>query len=73
VIRISFGGGVIVSRHDLEDSLDGQLAAYEAEFGGLAEFLLRRRFPNLIRVMHSRNGKPGCRNWAVPMWGDENP
>ena len=57
VIKISFGCGVLGSLHDLEDSLDGQLAAYEADYGGSSELSLRRRFANLIKAMHTQTGR----------------
>lgn len=57
VIKISFGGGVLGSRHDLEDSLDGQLASYESDYGGVAELSLRRRFANLMKAMHTQTGQ----------------
>jgi len=57
VLKISFGGGVFGSRHELEDSLDGQFASFEADFGGLPELSLRRRFANLIKAMHIRTGQ----------------
>ena len=57
VIKLSFGGGVLVSRHDLADSLDGQLASYEAEYGGDSDLSLRRRFANLIKAMHLQSGQ----------------
>ena len=57
VIRISFGGGVIASRIELEDSLDGQFASYETDYGGMSELSLRRRFANLIKLMHSSTGR----------------
>jgi hypothetical protein len=57
VIKISFGGGVLVSRPDLDDSLDGQLASYEADHGGNSKLSLRRRFANLIKAMHLQSGQ----------------
>jgi hypothetical protein len=57
VIKISFGGGVLVSRYDLEDTLDGQLASYEADYGGNPKLSLRRRFANLIKAMHLQSGQ----------------
>ena len=57
VIRISFGGGVLGSRCELEDSLDGQLASYEANPEALGGMSLRRRFVNLIKDLHSKSGQ----------------
>ena len=58
VIRISFGSGVLASRTDLSDSMDGQLLHYEIGAGlngtGLS---LRRRFMKLIIVLHEKTGQ----------------
>ena len=57
VIRISFGGGVLGSRCELEDSLDGQLASYEANPEASGGMSLRRRFVNLIKDLHGKSGQ----------------
>jgi hypothetical protein len=58
VIHISFGGGVLASRADLVDSIDGQLLRHEIRAGvdgtGLS---IRRRFMNLIIALHEQNGR----------------
>jgi hypothetical protein len=41
----------------LEDSLDGQLASYEANPEALGGMSLRRRFVNLIKDLHSKSGQ----------------
>ncbi|HIJ88010.1 MAG TPA: ATP-binding protein [Desulfuromonadales bacterium] len=57
VIRISFGGGVLGSRAELEDSLDGQLASYESNPEASAGASLRRRFVHLIKDLHRKCGQ----------------
>ncbi|WP_028325366.1 ATP-binding protein [Desulfatirhabdium butyrativorans] len=58
VIKISFGGGVLGSREDLIDSIDGQMLRYESGSGlqGIG-FSIRRRFMNLIIALHEQTGK----------------
>ncbi len=57
VIKISFGGGVLGSREDLIDSIDGQMLRYESGSGlqGIG-FSIRRRFMNLIIALHEQTG-----------------
>jgi hypothetical protein len=58
VIHISFGGGVLVSRADLVDSIDGQLLRHEIRAGvDGAGLSIRRRFMNLIIALHEQNGR----------------
>jgi hypothetical protein len=58
VIRISFGGGVLGSRADLSDSIDGQLLRHETGAGlDGAGLSIRRRFTNLIIGLHEKTGR----------------
>lgn len=58
VIRLSFGGGVLASRADLEDSLDGQLQRHETALAISGQGLsLRRRFGNLIAGLHEKTAQ----------------
>jgi hypothetical protein len=58
VIHISFGGGVLGSRADLADSIDGQLLRFEINAGIEGKNLsLRRRFTNLVIGLHEQTGR----------------
>jgi len=58
VIRISFGGGILTSGADLQDSLDGQLLRYETALGLAQQQLsMRRRLSHLIATWHERSGE----------------
>ena len=58
VIRISFGGGVLGSRADLSDSIDGQLLRHETGAGlDGAGLSIRRSFTNLIIGLHEKTGR----------------
>ncbi|MBK6998553.1 MAG: ATP-binding protein [Rhodoferax sp.] len=58
VIRISFGGGMVRSVKNLEQSLDQQLHALERQFGLAAEFPdANSRFKELITHIAERTGQ----------------
>ncbi len=58
VLRISFGGGVLGSRKELDDSLDGQLQRYEHQSGCCGQGIsIRRRFENLIHHLSTQTGQ----------------
>lgn len=58
VIRISFGGGVLGSRNDLDQSLHHQLTYHEQRAGFAATFPDHRsRFIELIRRLHDQAGQ----------------
>ena len=58
VIRISFGGGVLGSRNDLDQSLHHQLTYHEQRAGFSATFPDHRsRFMELIRRLHDQTGQ----------------
>ncbi len=58
VIRISLGAGVVQSRAELEDVLDGQLLGLELRCGLKQQDLsIRRRFSHLIEQQHLQTGQ----------------
>jgi hypothetical protein len=58
VIRISFGAGVVHSRAELGDVLDGQLLSLEISCGLKQQNLsIRRRFSHLIEQLHAQTGQ----------------
>ena len=58
VIRISFGGGVLGSRKDLDESIHHQLSYHEQRAGFAASFPDHRsRFMELIRSLSDRAGQ----------------
>ena len=58
VIRISFGGGVVRDRLDLEATLHQQLSYHEGRFDQPAAFPdIRSRFLELIRLVHAQTGR----------------
>ena len=58
VIRISFGGGVVRDRLDLEATLHQQLSYHEGRFDLPAAFPdIRSRFLELIRLVHAQTGQ----------------
>jgi hypothetical protein len=58
VIRISFGAGVVQSRADLDDVLDGQLLSMELRCGlSQSDLSIRRRFSHLIEQLHAQTGE----------------
>ena len=66
VLRISFGGGVVRDRLDLEATLHQQLSYHEGRFDLPAAFPdIRSRFLELIRLVHDQTG------WRVVILIDE--
>ena len=58
VIRISFGGGVVRDRFDLDATLHQQLSYHEGRFAVPAAFPdIRSRFQELIRLVHAQTGR----------------
>ena len=58
VLRISFGGGVVRDRFDLEATLHQQLSYHERRFDLPAAFPdMRSRFLELIRLIHEKTGQ----------------
>ena len=58
VLRISFGGGVVRDRLDLEATLHQQLSYHEGRFDLPAAFPdIRSRFLELIRLVHDQTGR----------------
>ena len=58
VIRISFGGGVVRDRFDLEATLHQQLSYHEGRFELPAAFPdIRSRFLELLRLVHAQTGR----------------
>jgi len=58
VIRISLGAGVLHSRAELDDALDGQLLRLELLCGLAQQDLsIRRRFSHLIECLHTQTGQ----------------
>ncbi len=58
VISISFGGGVVRDRPDLEATLHQQLSYHEGRFALPAAFPdIRSRFHELIRLVHAQTGR----------------
>ncbi len=58
VIRISFGGGVVRDRADLEATLHQQLSYHEGRFCLPAAFPdIRSRFLELFRLVHAQTGR----------------
>ena len=58
VLRISFGAGVVQSRAELEDVLDGQLLSQELRCSLKQQDLsIRRRFSHLIEQLHAQTGE----------------
>jgi hypothetical protein len=58
VIRISFGGGVVKDRSDLDATLHQQLSYHEGRFGFSAAFPdIRSRFLELIRRVREQTGQ----------------
>jgi hypothetical protein len=58
VLRISFGGGVVRGRPDLDATLHQQLSYHEERFGFPAAFPdIRSRFLELIRLVHEQTGQ----------------
>jgi len=58
VIRLSFGGGVLGSRHELDESLHQQLSYQEKRFNLPAAFPDNRsRFMELIRLVSEQTGQ----------------
>ena len=58
VIKLSFGGGVVRNRFDLDASLHQQLSHHEGRFGLPAAFPdIRSRFLELIRLVREQTGQ----------------
>ncbi|MFZ4857864.1 MAG: ATP-binding protein [Desulfuromonadaceae bacterium] len=58
VIKISFGGGVVKDRLELDATMHQQLSYHEGRFGFPAAFPdIRSRFLELIRLVHEKTGQ----------------
>jgi hypothetical protein len=58
VIKISFGGGVVKDRSELDATMHQQLSYHEGRFGFPAAFPdIRSRFLELIRLVHEKTGQ----------------